>query len=124
MKQDFVTFYSPGTMVAEMTTREIASWDVLKAREMLFDVEERHGARPYGFQFHTKKRGFRDFEPKEIKRSGMYYINCKLQTVEEVEADGAHVLAGNMRRNGWDQVVTTTRGWSWSQPFKEGDTVL
>lgn len=91
---------------------------------MLSDIEERHGARPYGFQFHTKKRGWRDFEPKEVKRSGMYYVNCRVQTVDEVEAEGQSVLADNMRTNGWDRVVTTTRGWSWSQPFKEGDTVL
>ena len=124
MKQDFVTFYSPGTMVAEHRTIEIASWNVTKALEMMTDIEERHGARPYGFMFMTKKRGFRDFEPKVIKRSGMYYVNCKVQTLEDVEADGPVVLAQNMRSNGWDRVVTTTEGWLWTQPLQEGDTVL
>ena len=124
MKQDFVTFYSPGTMVAEMTTREIANWNVAKALEMMTDIEERHSARPYGFSFHTKKRGWRDLEPKEIKRSGMYYVNCRVQTLEDIEADGPTVLAQNMRSNGWDRVVTTTQGWAWSQPLREGDTVL
>jgi len=124
MKQDFVTFYSPGTMVAEHTTREIASWNVTKALEMMPDIEERHGARPYGFMFMTKKRGFRDLEPKVIKRSGMYYVNCKVQTLEDIEADGPVVLAQNMRSNGWDRVVTTTEGWLWTQPLREGDTVL
>lgn len=124
MKQDFVTFYSPGTFVAEMTTREVASWNVTKAVEMMPDIEERHGARPYGFQFFTKKRGWRDFEPKEVKRSGMYYVNCRVQTLEDILTEGPGVLAQNMQSNGWDRVVSPREGWAWSQPLREGDTVL
>lgn len=127
MKQDFVTFYSPGTFVAEHTTVEIASWNVLKAREMLFDVEERHGARPYGFQFMTKKRGWRDLEPTVIKRSGMYYVNCKVETLKEIErrADPKEsTLLANMKCNGWDKVVSPRKGWAWTQPLQEGDTLL
>ncbi len=124
MKQDYVTFYSPGTFVAEMTTREVASWNVTKAVEMMPDIEERHGARPYGFSFHTKRRGWRDFEPKEIKRSGMYYVNCRVQTLEDILAEGPGVLAQNMQSNGWDRVVSPREGWAWTQPLREGDTVL
>ncbi len=126
MKQDFVRFFSPGTFVAESTTKEIASWNVTKALEMMADIEERYGARPYGFQFFTKKRGWRDFEPKEVKRSGMYYVNCKVQTVEDIEAEGpaSAILLQNMKANGWDKVVSSTKGWSWTQPLREGDTLL
>ena len=85
MKKRYVTFYSPGTMVAEQTTKCVASWDVDKAVKMMADIEERHGARPYGFQFTTKKRGLRDFEPRVIDTSPMYYVNCVVQTLEEVE---------------------------------------
>ncbi len=124
MKQDFVTFYSPGTFVAEQTTREVANWNVTKAVEMMPDIEERHGARPYGFQFYTKRRGWRDFEPKEIKRSGMYYVNCRVQTLEDIEAEGPVILLENMKCNGWDRVVSPREGWAWTQPLREGDIVL
>ena len=127
MKQDFVRFFSPGTFVAESTTKEIASWNVSRALEMMADIEERYGARPYGFQFFTKKRGWRDFEPKEIDRSGMYYVNCKVETLEEIERrsePGESTLLQNMKSNGWDKVVSSKKGWAWTQPLREGDTVL
>jgi len=127
VKKHFVTFYSPGTMVAESTVKEISSWDIGIAVAMSKDIEERHGARPYGFFFTTKKRGFRDFESKEIARSGMYYVNCRVDTLEEIEK--AHIpsesiLLQNMQTNGWDKVVSTKSGWAWSHQFHEGDTLL
>ena len=127
MKQDFVTFFSPGTFVAESTTKEVPSWNVPKVLEMLPDIEERYGARPYGFQFSTKKRGWRDFEPREIKRSGMYYVNCRVQTLEEIESRSdpkESTLLANMKCNGWNKVVSAKEGWSWTQPLREGDEVL
>jgi len=124
MKKHFVTFYSPGTMVAEQTKKEIAVWDYGIALEMMLGIEERHGATPYGFRFTTMSRGFLDFEPKETDKSGMYYVNCKVQTQVEVCAHGPDILCQNMKTNGWDKVVTTTQGWEWSQPLEEGDVVL
>ena len=126
MKKRFVTFYSPGTFVAEQTTKCVASWDVEKAVAMVPEIKERYGATPYGFQFHTKRRGTGDFEPKEIDRSPMYYVNCRVQTLEDVEAEGPScaILAQNMRSNNWDRVVTTEEGWKWTQPLGETDVVL
>jgi hypothetical protein len=127
MKKHFVTFYSPGTFVAEQTTKEISAWDHGIAIEMMESITERYGAKPYGFSFTTKKRGFRDFEPKEIKSSGMYYVNCKVETLEEIQArcePGESILLRNMKTNGWDKIVTPLTGWSWSQPLREGDVVL
>jgi hypothetical protein len=48
----FVTFLSPGTFVAEDTTRPIESWDVKQAMKMADDIHERHGA--------TRSRGPED----------------------------------------------------------------
>ncbi len=124
MKRHFVTFYSPGTFVGEQSTKEIESWDPEKAREMMADIEARYGATPYGFRFTTRKRGMRQLDSEVVETSGMYYVDCKVQTLEDVQADGAHVLADNMRINHWDRVVTTTKGWAWSQPLQEGDVVL
>ena len=126
MKKRFVTFYSPGTFVAEQTTKCVASWDVDKAVAMMSGIEERYGAKPYGFQFTTKKRGLRDMEPHVIDTSPMYYVNCRVQTLEQVEAEGpaTKILAQNMRSNNWDRVVTTEEGWKWTQPLRETDVVL
>ena len=126
MKKRYVTFYSPGTFVAEQTVKCVASWDVKKAVAMLPGITERYNAKPYGFQFHTMRRGLRDMHPKEIERSPMYYVNCKVQTLEDVEAEGpvTATLAQNMRSNNWDRVITTTEGWKWTQPLRDGDVVL
>ncbi len=93
---------------------------------MMDEIEERYRAKPYGFQFYTMKRGLLDMNPHEIERSGMYYVNCIVQTLEEVEAEHGKnaILAQNMRTNGWDSIVTTTKGWGWSQPLRDGDVVL
>jgi len=126
VKKRYVTFFSPGTFVAESTTKCVANWDVKKAVAMMDEIEERYRAKPYGFQFYTMKRGLLDMNPHEIERSGMYYVNCIVQTLEEVEAEHGKnaILAQNMRTNGWDSIVTTTKGWGWSQPLRDGDVVL
>ena len=126
MKKRYVTFYSPGTFVAEQTTKCVASWDVDKAVEMMSGIEERYGAKPYGFQFYTMKRATNDMNPHEIERSGMYYVGCRIQTLADVEAEGSstRILAQNMRSNKWDSVVTTKEGWKWTQPLREKDVML
>lgn len=127
MKKNYVTFYSPGTMVAETTRREIASWNVAKVLKILPDIEERYGAKPYGFRFTTMKRGLRDFAPRETAQSNMYYVNCRVETLEEIEKRDdpkESILRENMQRNGWDKMVTTMSGWKWSHPLHEGDIVL
>ncbi len=126
MKEHYVTFYSPGTFVAETTIKRIKRWDVGLALALLPAIEERYGAKPYCFQFSTKKRGFREFEAKESERSPSYYVGCKVQTLEDIEAEGpaSAILAQNMRSNGWDRVATTTEGWKWTQPLREEDVVL
>lgn len=127
MKKNYVTFYSPGTMVAETTRREVASWNVDKALKMSEEIKERHGARPYGFCFTTMKRGLREFTPREVDRSGMYYVNCEVQTLVEMEARSdpeESILLQNMKMNGWDKIVTTKSGWKWSHPLEDTDIVL
>jgi len=127
VKKNYVTFYSPGTMVAETTRREVASWNVAKVLKILPDIEERYGAKPYGFRFTTMKRGLRDFAPRETAQSNMYYVNCDVQTLEELEERGEkeeRILLQNMKTNGWDKIVTTKSGWKWSHPLQDGDIVL
>lgn len=127
MKKDFVTFYSPGTFVAELTTKPIDKWDVAEAREMAESITERHGARPYAFQFETRERGPDDLDSSVIGSSGLYYLGGEVRTLEEVEAENnpdESILLSNMRCNGWDRIITSTEGWKWTQPLYEKDVVL
>ena len=123
----FVQFYSPGTFIAETTTKPIPSWDIDLAVAMSSDIQERHAARPYGFRFLTRARGLDDLDSKEVASSPFHYIGGKVETLEEIElrADPREsVLLENMRCNGWGRVWTSTRGWKWSQPLKADDVVI
>lgn len=127
MKKHFVTFLSPGTFVAEDTTKDVDDWDVDKALELAVGIVERHGAKPYGFYFSTRERGEQDFDSKETKRSGMYYIGGKIRTLQEVEAENDpenSILISNMKCNHWDKILVNTNSWKWTQPLKDGDVVL
>lgn len=126
----FVTFYSPGAFVAEESTKEIDSWDVEKAKKMAGKVEERYGATPYGFRFSTRSRGPDDLDSRVTKTSGMYYINGRVRTLEQVKARNnpkERILISNMEGNGWDKIVEkrpNAPGWMWAQPLTAADTVL
>jgi hypothetical protein len=130
MEKHFVTFYSPGTFVAEVTMKDIASWDVEKAQKMAAKIEERYGATPYGFRFSTRGRGPDDFDSRELRSSGMYYLNGRIRTLAQVKArkfPRENILICNMESNGWDKIVEKkpeAPGWMWTQPLQAGDVVL
>lgn len=126
MKKNFVTFHSAGSFVAETTTKEIDSWNVDVAKKMAEDITERYGAKPYGFNFITKSRDDNDLDSKVSDSSGMYYINCRMLTLEDVEKEKgkSSILYSNMECNGWNRVVTTKVGWGWTQPLGDKDIVL
>lgn len=125
--QHFVTFYSPGTFVAETSTYPIDSWDIEAAKALSSQVVERYNAKPYGFRFSTRGRGDNDLDSKEIERSGLYFLGGKVETLAEIEArndSSEHILVSNMRNNGWQKIITNTNSWKWTQPLEEGDIVL
>ena len=127
MKQHFVTFYSPGTFVAETTERPIASWCVEAACQMARNITERYGATPYGFCFTTRERGPNDLDSHESARSSMYYLGGKVRTLAEVEAaddPDERILRTNMKSNGWDRIITNDNSWRWTQPLRPDDVVL
>ena len=123
----FVTFYSPGTFVAETTERPIPSWDVTEAQRMARSIKERYGATPYAFRFSTRSRGAKDLDSRVTRTSGFYYLHGKVETLAEIEArndPNERILRDNMRGNGWDRVVTNTKGYRWTQPLEKDDVVL
>jgi len=85
MKKHFVTFLSPGTFVHEETTMPIYAWDIEEACEMAHSINERHGARPFAFQFSTRERKDDELDSRVVKESGRYFLGGQLLTVKEVE---------------------------------------
>ncbi len=127
MKAHFVTFFSPGTFVAETDIQEIDSWDVGEASRRAKKIKQRHGAIPYAFRFSTRTRGPDDLDSKVSKQSHYYFINCKVETLEEVEERNdpkERILRSNMRNNGYDRIAVTIKGWKWTQPMNERDVCL
>jgi hypothetical protein len=127
MQKHFVTFYSPGTFVAEQTERPIDSWNVEEASEMAHAITERYGAKPYGFQFTTRCRGDGDLDSKEIARSPFYHLGGRVETLAEVEARNdpkEETLRFNMRGNGYDRIVVNDNSWRSTRPLGETDVVL
>lgn len=127
MKKHFVTFLSPGTFMAEETTKPISSWDVDEAIEMAKAIIERYGSKPYGFYFLTRERNDDELDSHIAETSGMYYINGVVETLEELKAKNDtnnRILISNMECNGWKRVVTTYSPWKWTQPFKDDDHIV
>ncbi len=88
-------------------------------------ITERYGARPYGFQFITEGAfGF------VIDKSGIYFINAKLETYDEVEERGAldeEILRSNMRGNNYPIIVTNygkAKNYRFSIPFNRADALV
>lgn len=127
IQKHFVTFYSPGTFVAEETSKPIASWDVEQAMEMAHDVVERYGATPYGFRFTTRSRGDADLDSKQSAKSPFYHLGGRIETLAEIEARNdpkERVLLSNMESNGYDRVVVNDNSWRSTHPLEKDDVVL
>lgn len=127
VQQHFVTFYSPGTFMAEDRSEPIDAWDVDEALRRATAVKERYGATPYGFRFSTRGRGANELDSRLVASSPMHYFGVvveTLATLKERNHDGDRILIQNMECNGWARVVRTINGWSWSQPLLADDIVL
>jgi len=127
MQKHFVTFFSPGTFVAETTEKPVDSWDVEAAKSMARSIKERYGATPYGFRFSTRERKDDELDSKETKRSPMYYLGGKVETLAQVKkraTDKDRILIANMECNGWSRIITNDNSWRVTRPLEKGDVVL
>ncbi len=127
LKKHFVEFFSPGTLVAERTTKEIESWDIDLAKKMAKSIKKRYGAIPYGFQFVTRERGENDFDSKETARSGTYFLGGQVLTLAQIKKRNDpddRILISNMECNKWNKIIVNTNSWEWTQPLEKKDVVL
>jgi len=127
MRAHFVTFLSPGSLIAGQITKPIDSWNVDAAISLSSGIRELHGARPYAFYFNTRGREDGELDSKEINRSPTYFLGGKVETLEDVRNRNDpkdRILLSNMTYNGYDRIITTTSGWAWTQPLRKDDIVL
>lgn len=127
IKQDYVTFYSPGTFFNEESTKEIDSWTIQEAVNMSKEITERHNSKPYGFQFITRGREDSELDSKVIARSNMYYLGGTILTLAEVKAENDpenKILISNMEMNNWDRIIVNNNSWKHTAVFKDDDIVL
>ncbi len=125
--QHFVHFLSPGTFTSEETRKSIDCWSPEQAAIMANSIRERHGAKPYGFQFSTRSRDGSELDSHETARSGMYFLGGTILTLDEVRnrKDPAdRILIANMEANRWDRVIETNKSWKITLPFRNEDTLL
>lgn len=135
MRNHYVTFYSPGTLFSESTTKPIAAWDAAIAVQMSEKVTERYGARPYAFKFLTRveadpvpdgEGGKLNVEPRTVEESGMHFLGGTVLTIEDVErrAGDNEILLSNMRCNGYLFVVEKIDRFRTTHPLQERDVVV
>ena len=127
MKKHFVIFMSPGTIVSETTQKEIDSWDIKKAKEMVYGIKERYGATPYGFYFITKERTSEELDSKIVKKSCMYYLGGIIKTIEEIREQkdpDEKILLSNMECNKWNRVIVNNNSYKITLPLKDDDVIL
>ena len=127
MKKHYVTFYSPGTLFHEQNIEEVDFWNVDLAVLKSKDIKQRHGAIPFGFRFTTREKGSEDFDSKQSDSSQMYYLGGKVETLDEVRERNdpkESILLSNMENNGYDRIITCTRGYKSTHPLNKEDIVL
>lgn len=108
VKQDFVTFLLPATLVPEKATMLIGSWDPYRALEMAGEAAYGN-IKPYAFYFSTKTRGPEDLDSTITEESHHYFIGGAVRTLEELERDPEknQILIANMRSFSANRVINT-----------------
>ncbi len=136
MRKHYVTFYSPGTLFSESTTKPIGKRDTREAVAMAEQIVERYGAKPYGFRFETRivkdpvpdgEGGTLEVQPKTIDESGTYFLGGTLETLDDLERRAEprdEICRSNMRRNGYPIVCSVVNGYKSTHPFTDDDFVV
>jgi len=136
MRRHIVEFYSPGTFMSEVSSKNISSWSPEDAAAMAKEVTERYNATPYGFRFKTLvvaddvddgEGGKLQVKPRTVETSGMHFLGGRIETLDEVVMRNdpkEAILRDNMQCNEMFIVCCNTENrWRSTLPFEE-DSVL
>lgn len=133
-RQEFVIFYSPGTIFSEETTRPCESRSTASAVAMAASIVERHTAKPYGFQFESKlvadpvpdgEGGELAVMPRTVAKSGMHFLGGSVFSRASMPiTEDLRILRSNMECNNWPWVILTATPWVAWHPFEDDDVVL
>lgn len=106
-----VTFYSPGTITPEKTTVETELTNLYEIAELARDIQERHGATPFGFRVEG--------------RPGLVYLGGIIKTLEDIpDTPENTILRWNMKHNGIERVLENTNSWKHTVALSDADVVL
>lgn len=130
-EKHYAEFFSPGTLFAETSVMPMETEDPKEAVAKWRNITERYGAKPYAFQLYTNLEhddvdGFK-CRPKEVRRSGYYFLGGTIRTAAEVLAgtdEKEDILRSNVRCNEITAVVTNTNSYRSTQPFGKNDVVV
>ena len=124
----YVTFVSPGTLFSEETRKLIDRWDPRAACKMAKDIQERYGAKPYGFYFMTfvtapsvqlEGESFKAEEKKKAE-SGMHFITGTLRRYDQTTfGPDEAILKSNVEGNGYWVLIENRNSYKTVQPFGE-----
>lgn len=136
VEKHYAVFFSPGTFVSETNEKPVKSWDTEAVTPLWQGIEQRHGAKPYGFRFETRleaeaipdgRGGTLRVEPKTTASSGMHYIGGDLQTYADIvkaNLPGEEILRSNMRCNEIPVILVNTNSYKFTAAFGEEDCVV
>lgn len=101
---------------------------------MAMSISERHGAKPYAFQFVTRLThhdipdgggGFLKVQPREIRRSGRFFINGKVMQYRDIpETQENRTLRDNMRWSRHPVAVETKNSYRHVSYFEAEDCIV
>ncbi len=130
-EKHYAEFFSPGTFVSETSVLPMETEDPKEAVARWNTITERYGAKPYAFQLFTQLHhdDVDDFKcrPKELRRSGMYFLGGTIRTAEEILAGTdpkEDILRSNVRCNDISAVVTNTNSFKSTHSFQKDDVVV
>lgn len=136
VRKHYVTFYSPGTFFPETTTKPIEDWDTKIAVEMSKHITERYNARPHSFKFTTQleaepisdgEGGMLKVEPKEVEKSGLFFIGGTLRNFDEVKKKNdpkESILRSNMECNRMWVIIENCNSWRFTGEFSEDACIV
>lgn len=135
----YATFYSPGTLFSETSTKELEGKDeqsrIVEAATIAKTINERYGAKPYGFSIYSQEeyepiiQGNVKYkaDPKEINRTGIYYITGEIRTAADILSgtdNSEYILRRNVEINNIKAIITNTNSYKFNGEFREKDVLI